>query len=279
MRQETVFHFDVLGFRHMAGGTARAAVEALSDLAELLRSPAIAQQTAQWSHRYSLSDSVFLTHPDPVQAVRQARDLVFTLAHADVTRAEPVLVRGALACGEIYHVPGIFLTSDEPANLVGEPVMEAILLEHASGLKGPRIFVSEHFMQTITITDHRFAEWQLRPTAASGVWEVLWLLPTDPDALYREEHAVQEVCQLALRLLKRNGGHREYGAQYRAFALLAGRCVERMEKWGRNGQVTLTLPLTEFLSVAAVKEICDTTTGLPDEYVTELLRLVESIGR
>jgi hypothetical protein len=87
------------------------------------------------------------------------------------------------------------------------------------------------------------------------------------------------VCQLALRLLKRNGGHREYGAQYRAFVLLAGRCVERLEKFVRNGQAALTVPLTNFLSVTSVKEICDTTSGLPDEYVTELLRLVESIGR
>ncbi|HEV8714215.1 MAG TPA: hypothetical protein VGX03_15490, partial [Candidatus Binatia bacterium] len=122
MASETVFYFDVLGFRQMAGGAARAAVDALSDLAELLRSPAITQQTEQWNHRYALSDSVFLTHPDPVQALRQAGDLVFNLVNLNLTKDDPILVRGALAHGEVRHLKGIFLSSEEAANLVGEAV-------------------------------------------------------------------------------------------------------------------------------------------------------------
>jgi len=279
MGSETVFYFDVLGFRHMAGGTAQAAVDALSDLAELLRSPAIAQQTEQWSHRYSLSDSVFLTYPDPAQALRQAGDLVFNLVNLNLTKDDPVLVRGALAHGEVRHLKGIFLTSEEPANLVGDAVVEAVTLEHTTGLKGPRIFLSERLAHTIAAADKALAEWQLRPTAAPGVWEVLWLLPSNPADFVQDELAVKDLCDLSLQLLRTKGGHLEYGSHYREFTLLAGRCIERVEKFTKNGTVTPTLLLTTFLPVPVLKEICDATSGLPDEYITQLLRLVESIGR
>lgn len=279
MGAETVFYFDVLGFRHMAGGTAQAAVDALSDLAELLRSPAIAQQTEQWSHRYSLSDSVFLTYPDPAQALRQAGDLVFNLVSLNLTKDDPVLVRGALAHGEVRHLKGIFLSSEEAANLVGEAVVEAVALEHTTGLKGPRILLSERLAQTIATIDKALAEWQLRPTTAPGVWEVLWLLPSTPADFAQDELAVKDLCDLSLRLLKAKGGHADYGAHYREFALLAGRCIERVEKFTKGGTLTPVLPLTTFLPVTVVKEVGDATSGLPDEYMAQLLRLVESIGR
>jgi hypothetical protein len=279
MGRETVFYFDVLGFRHLASVAAQAAMDVFSTLTELLQRPTIVQQTQQWSHRYSLSDSVFLTHSDPVQALRQARELVFNLVRLNVTRNEPVLVRGALACGEIYHVRGIFLTSDEPANLVGKPIVEAVTLEHSSGLKGPRILLSEELVQSITAMDRALAEWQLHPTSTPGVWEVLWLLPSNPADFPREERVVKDVCQLALSLLKTRGGHPQYGIHYRAFVMLTARCIDRVKKFSKNGRIAATPALNTFVTTAAVKEICDTTSGLPDEYVTELLHLVESIDR
>lgn len=278
MASETVFYFDVLGFRHMAGGTAQTAMTALSDLAELLRSPAIAQQTEHWSHRYTLSDSVFLTHPDPAQSLRQAGDLVFNLVSLNLTKDDPVLVRGALAHGEVRHLKGIFLSSEEPANLVGDAVVEAVKLEQTAGLKGPRIFVPERLTHTIAAADKALSEWQLRPTSAPGVWEVLWVLPSNPADFAQDELAVKDLCDLALQLLKTKGGHAEYGAQYREFALLAARCIERVEKFANSGALTMTLPVATFLPVTAVKEIGNTTSGLPDEFMTQLLRLVESIG-
>lgn len=263
----------------MAGGAARAAVDALSDLAELLRSPAMTQQTEQWSHRYALSDSVFLTHPDPVQALRQAGDLVFNLVNLNLTKDDPVLVRGALAHGEVRHLKGVFLSSEEPANLVGDAVVEAVTLEHTTGLRGPRIVLSERLVHAIAATDRALVDWQLRPTAAPGVWEVLWLLPSDPADFAQDELAVKDLCDLALQLLKTKGGHPEYGAHYREFALLAGRCIERVEKCTKNGAITPTLPLTTFLPVVTVKEICDATSGLPDDYTAHFLRLVASLAR
>ncbi|HEV8711466.1 MAG TPA: hypothetical protein VGX03_01400, partial [Candidatus Binatia bacterium] len=132
---------------------------------------------------------------------------------------------------------------------------------------------------TLRTRSKRLADWQLRPTSAPGVWEVLWLLPSDPADFAREERAVRDVCQLALHLLRTRGGHPEYGAQYRAFALLVARCIERSEKFVKSGKVAANQPRRNFLSTTAVQEICDTTSGLPDEYVTDLLRLIESIGR
>ncbi len=118
MGEEGVFYFDVLGFRHVAGGTADAAIDTLSDLAEILRIPEIFDRTGAWTHRYALSDSVFLTRQDPVETLRHASELVFNLVQLNAATGEPTLVRGALAFGEVRHLKGIFLATDEPANLV-----------------------------------------------------------------------------------------------------------------------------------------------------------------
>jgi hypothetical protein len=279
MATETVFYFDVLGFRQLAEGSAQGAVDALSALAEVLQSPAIIQQTEQWHHRYALSDSVFLTQADPVQAVRQASDLVFNLVNLHLRKENPVLVRGALAHGEVRHLKGIFLSSKEPANLVGDAVVEAVGLEHAGDMKGPHIFLSEQLAQTITATDPALAEWLLRPTVTPGVWEVLWLLPSNPAEFSQDEQVVKDLCDLSLQLLKTKGGHPHYGAHYREFALLAGRCLERVKTFTNSGVLTLNVSLTTFLPVATIKEIDNTTSGLPDEYVSQLLRLAEALSR
>jgi hypothetical protein len=279
MGREAVFYFDVLGFRHMAGGTADAAIDALSDLAEILRIPEIFNRTEAWSHRYALSDSVFLTRSDPAEALRHASELVFNLVQLSTATEEPTLVRGALAFAEVRHLRGIFLTTSEPANLVGKAVVEAVTLTEAYGLKGPRIFLSDALAGTIAGSEPELAEWQLRPTSTPGVWEVLWILPPAPSQFVQDELAVNEVCKLALRLLRQNGGHPLYGAHYREFALLAGRCIERVAKFSKSGRLTPNLPLTTFLPAAEVKEVFDTTSGLPDEYIAHLQRLVESIGR
>jgi hypothetical protein len=279
MATETVFYFDVLGFRQLAEGSAQRAVDALSTLAEVLQSPAIIQQTEQWTHRYALSDSVFLTQADPVHALRQASDLVFNLVSLNLTKDNPVLVRGALAHGEVRHLKGIFLSSQEPANLVGDAVVEAVGLEHAGDMKGPRIFLSERLVQMIATADPALVKWLLRPTVTPGVWEVLWLLPSTPAEFSQDEQVVKNLCDLSLQLLKTKGGHPHYGAHYREFALLAGRCLERVKTFASSGVFTLTASSTTFLPMTAIREITNMTSGLPDEYVSQLLRVVEALGR
>ena len=85
--------------------------------------------------------------------------------------------------------------------------------------------------------------------------------------------------QLALSLLRTRGGHPEYGVQYRAFVVLTARCIDRVEKFVKSGRMAPTPALSTCVTAAAINKICDMTSGLPDEYVTELLRLVESISR
>ena len=55
--------------------------------------------------------------------------------------------------------------------------------------------------------------------------------------------------------------------------------VKRGEKFVKSGKVVPSQPLGTLLSATAIQEICDTTSGLPDEYVTTLMRLTEAIGR
>jgi hypothetical protein len=62
-----------------------------------------------------LSDSVFLTHSDPDRAVCQAATLVFNLVNLTLNEVEPLLVRGAMAQGEVRHFKD-FLQNQEAAN-------------------------------------------------------------------------------------------------------------------------------------------------------------------
>src|SRR6266545_5887913 len=164
MPQEAVFYFDVLGFRQMAAGTAEDAVDALSDLAALLQHENLFPSAKKWTHRYALGDSVFLTHAHPAVAIKQASDLVFNLFQLNLGKPTPFLVRGAVAYGEVHHVRGVFLTTGEPANLVGHAVVEAVTLEQASGLRGPRILLSESLARGV---DAALRDWLLRPTSTA----------------------------------------------------------------------------------------------------------------
>lgn len=285
MAQETVFYFDVLGFRQKSRGRGEAAVDALTDLASLLGTAAIAHLTGGWAHRYALSDSVFLTHEDPATAVRQAAVLFFNivnltldggaplLGRKEPAGEEPLLVRGALAEGEVRHLKGIFLESASPANLVGQGVVDAVALEQNSGLKGPRILISEQLARKLPPDQ---ADWLLRPTSAHGVWEVLWLLPPDTAGFSGDEMCVKNICDRALRLLAKEGGDPVHGAHYREFLLLAVRSIERMKRAVAAG--TLPAPvISSYFDAAAVEAACERTSGIPDEYAATLLRLVESV--
>ncbi len=271
MPREAVFYFDVLGFRQMAEGPSAVAIDALSDLAALLQQEQLFPGARTWGHRYALSDSVFLTTADPAAAIEQASDLVFNLFQ--LNRSRPFLIRGAIAYGEVQHLKGIFLTGDEPANLVGPAVVQAVTLEQASGLKGPRILLPESVAQQIPAS---LREWLLRPTSAPGVWEVLWLLPSSGADIGDHESGLRGVCETALELLPL-GGHAIAGAHYREFVLLVARSLSRLRQFAREGRVQMNVPLTELLPAPTVRSVLDTTSGLPDEYVATLTALVYSL--
>ncbi len=273
MAREVVFYFDILGFRTKSGGQADAAVDALTDLATLLGTDAIAHLMGQWHHRYALSDSVFLTHSDPDTAVRQAATLVFNLVNLTLNDEEPLLVRGAMAKGEVRHLKGIFLQNQEPANLVGQGVVDAVELEQQSGLKGPRLLLSEDLACAVS---QPLADWLIRTTSTPGVCEALWLLPGNPTDFPSEELSVKSFCDRALELFKVYGGHSVHGAHYREFLLLAARSVERARHATANGSLG-SPAITAYLDAARVKDACESTIGIPVDYKTTLLGVVESL--
>jgi hypothetical protein len=271
LASETVFYFDVLGFSGKAGGDAEAAVDALTDLAALLGTPAIAHLTGPWASRYALSDSVFLTHESAETAIRQAATLVFNLINLAPQGEEPPLVRGGLASGEVKHVKGIFLESSKPANLVGQAVVDAVALAESSGLKGPRIFLSESLARSLP---KPLVAWLLRPTSSSGVWEVLWPLPAEPSEVANCAMEVKNFCDRALKLLRTHGGNAVYGAHYRELLLLLARSIERIARFEKGGGLAIP-PMAPFLIPEEVRAACESISGLPEEYVAALMRLVE----
>ena len=140
----TVFFADVLGFSNMSVEEgAVAAVDALSDLATLLSEEHVVARYLNrfaWEARYALSDSVFLTGESPVKVCVAAAEFFFNLAYYNTSRECPVLLRGAIAEGEVRYTPSIFPTAT--SNLVGAAVVEAVTLERLE-LRGPRLFVTE----------------------------------------------------------------------------------------------------------------------------------------
>jgi hypothetical protein len=271
MARETVFYFDVLGFRQLASGVA-GAVDALSDLATLLQHDRLFPGARKWSHRYALSDSVFLTHPDPTTAIEHASDLIFNLFQ--LTRHRPILIRGGIAYGQVRHLKGIFLATRAPANLVGPAVVDAVMLEQSSGLKGPRILLSERLAQTAAAA---LREWLLRPTSAPGVWEVLWLLPSRPSEVADYEREMVNICKTALELFPL-GGHPTAGAHYREFLMLVARALERLRQFTRDRRTQVSRPFAELLPAARVRSVLSATSGVPDDYASSLLALVDSLN-
>jgi len=275
---ETVFYFDFLGFSAMSLGDGAAAVDVLSDLAAVLQSKAISQQVQRWRHRYALSDSVFLTHPDPVEALKLGAELVQNLVL--YRKADPILVRGAFSYGEVHHLHGIFLAQPD-GNLAGEAVVAAVRMEQTEHLKGPRIFIGDDLKRAIEQQDRLLAQWLLRPTTLAGIWEVLWLLPTHPDQFGAVETFVENLCTTATMMLQAHGGDATFGSHYREFALLAGRSIERLKQFAEWGMVKPppVLPFNQFFSRREIVKICNDTTGLPDDFVARILDLARSMER
>ena len=121
----------------------------------------------------------------------------------------------------------------------------------------------------------RLVDWLLRPTSAPGVWEVLWPLPTDPKDVVNDAICIKDLSDRALTLLRTHGGHPSHGAHYRELLLLAARCAARITRLCREEAIKLP-PVSPFLTRADVLASCEATSGIPDEYVTALMRLVES---
>jgi hypothetical protein len=274
VERAAVFFFDILGFTDLVDADLEGAVDALSDLATMLNLPEITGLIARWEHRYALSDSVFLTRTDCTDAAKAAADLMFNLVGFTLSQGRPTLIRGGLAFGEIEHVRAIFrLESDEPGNLIGPAVAQAVHLERAG--RGPRIFVSAPLATELGARAPALAAWLVEKGPA-GVHELLWMLPPDgPEAF--DEAGVADIWTRSLELLAQHGAHPEYGEHYREFVLLAARCLRRARIAERAGRLDVGRSLAAMLAQPAIEAACRNAGALPPDFLGRLLTLVEPV--
>ncbi len=159
-----VFFADVLGFSALSrDANAAGAIDALTDLATIFSTQSnIARylQAAAWRRRYGLSDSIFLVADDPMAACAAAAEIFFNVAYYNSQAEDTVLLRGAIAMGEVREIGPLF-PETASANLVGEAVVRAVQLE-TCGAKGPRLLVSDEVAGALPAD---FAAWMLDRSA------------------------------------------------------------------------------------------------------------------
>lgn len=224
----TVFFGDILGFSQSARVPgAPGAKDALADVAQLLsREHDVAQYLQKgtpWTARYGLSDSIFLVADFPTPAVCAVAELFFNIAYIKSSTPESaVLLRGALACGEVHPAPAIF-PETASANVVGDAVVQAVRLEQ-SGPKGPRILLAPGGVEAI---QGEPIAWILDLVAPSQ-HEVLWVLPPDPQTASGE--MIGHVAQAAVNLLKMYAGQDAVLPHYVAYVDLVVRALLRLQQ-------------------------------------------------
>lgn len=220
----TVFFADVLGFSEMASAPgAQPAVDALADLARLFSRDPLARYLAPaagWSGRYGLSDSMFLIADEPAVACTAAVEFCFSLAFYNSGSPSAVLVRGAIASGEVQSAPPLFPETGR-ANLVGEALVRAVMLEK-SGVKGPRLLVSGEVADAVRGSP---IGWLLEPLGTAE--ELLWLLPPDPAAA--DADMIGAVTQAAVTLFERHAGEPRVAAHYVGYLDLVTRALLRLK--------------------------------------------------
>jgi hypothetical protein len=262
--EETVFFLDLLGFRSMTEGDGRSAVQALTTVAELYTPGSKLGEVGGWSHRYALSDSVFLTHPSPAPAVGWAAETARMILTASAG-VELALVRGGMAHGAVQHLHGVFGQSGQPANLLGAAVSRAVELEAKTPEKGPRIFVEESLAKVVSTSHPVVGAWLLDPTAVSGVWEVLWPLPESPGNLGDDAWRTLEwLTKISLALFEKRGGHARYGGHYRGFVRLVARSLLRIAEWTGSPAVPQRERVADLLPRRRLVEVLGRTSGIPE---------------
>jgi hypothetical protein len=154
---------------------------------------------------------------------------------------------------------GVFLQTNDPANVVGDGVLDAIRSAEESGLKGPRLLASQKAIDAAQGLDRDLVERIAIPTAMQGVWDVLWLLPARAEDLRAPDIAC--VGGMAVRYLGRWGGDPRFGAHYREFVLLVLKSEIKLRTWsGPRRRVT------PFLDRRELRRVMDSVTGLSEDF-------------
>ncbi len=273
-----VFYCDLLGFR-TTSKEAAAGEDVLTTVwnaveMEIPDGPNGSWVKAQpWEYCLGLSDSIFCFHSDVIEGLKLASRFIMSLVSGSLKRNPPILVRGGLAYGKVRSkwTGGAFKGEDlRTGNLVGPAVVEAAEMEDC-GLRGPRLLLHEDLGKRIRDNDSTLANWLLRPTPVSNVWEVLWMLPDKREEVdCQNARCIKSWCQRALELCVDHGGHKDYGEHYREFLLLAAHVRERAIAAG----VSATPPPVEWLDEGKVRGVLASASGIPDGYINTLLRVL-----
>ena len=261
-----VFFADVLGFSALSRvANAAGAIDALTDLATIFSTQnnvARYLQAAAWRRRYGLSDSIFLVADDPIAACAAAAEILFNLAFYNSQAEDTVMLRGAIAMGEVREIGPLF-PETAIANLVGEAVARAVKLE-GCGAKGPRLLVSDEVVGALPT---EFTSWMLDRTA-EGPAELLWPLTADPKAA--EPPMIADVCQGAIGLLVRQWQDAEAAPHLVAYINLLARALERLR--GRDAKAAeMTLAMVDFRPVRPILRSLLADRCIPEILVLERL--------
>lgn len=229
----TVFFADVLGFSSMAMADVSRAEQALDDVALLFSDQEeisrFLQRGSPWRARYGLSDSIFLIADDPVAAAGAAAQFFFHLAFLNSSVPDQaVLMRGALAMGEVKELRPIFAESGK-GNVVGEAVVRVAMLEK-SGAKGPRLLIDE---SVATAVRGSGASWLVADDDGSA--ELLWLLP--PDSSDVDLSLLRPVCAAAAHAFL--NAPAEVAAHFVAYMDLVLRSLLRLAERDRPSALAL----------------------------------------
>ncbi len=220
-----LFFVDILGFSHSASlPGAEPACDALSDIARLLSSDLAryVQTGTPWKGRYGLSDSIFLVADAVEPAAKAIAEFFFNLAFYNSRTDGLVLMRGGLVLGEVHVVAPLFRETAS-ANLVGEAVVQAVLLER-SGPKGPRVLLSEAVADALNDTQ---TSWIVDRTSV-GPAELLWLLP--PDLSSVDGQMIGDVARAAVGFLTRNASDPQVLPHAVAYLDLVSRSLIRLKQ-------------------------------------------------
>lgn len=235
-----------------------------------------AQGQTKWSARYALSDSVFLTHADPVQAVKGAAQLFKTIFDVNASDGPDVLIRGGMSYGDVYHIPSVLNPGGSISNLVGPAVTKAAKLEQIAA-KGPRLFIDNNLATLVKSRDADLAAWLLRPTTEPKTWEILWLLPEDPKSFtwWTETWLPNYV----LKRLERDGTHPEYGEHYRELAILTAHTAQRAASYAANNKLQLMTggDPKQLFPANQLDAVIARTPGLPRDFIAYITGVLATI--
>jgi len=261
-----VFFADILGFGNLSKRQeASPALDALSDIARILsveNSVARFLNSYNWDKRFALSDSLFLVGTDREGVCEAASEFFFNLAFYNIGSESSVLVRGAIAEGNIQYAEPIFPETGK-INIVGDAVVNAVSMEKY-GPKGPRLFISRSIFDSFNENENTSCVSRIFEKVNEEFYEILWLLPPRPGPITDEmSYMIAELCVVILGLFERHCGNPKFGPHYVGYLDLALRSLIRLKSSDPEKTSTIVKKI-ELTQVLRNGKTCSSIPGVPE---------------